>query len=398
MPRTEFQRSSVWLIALACFFSAWPADARALTATPTEATTTPAPCPTCSGPLGYLYVGSPSVDPPMPVVGDLVTFTLPVSYNGPDQIRCDSGDCIFEAGGSLLDGDEISVYNQDTVVVRRRVARGGVVTVQLRVYARTENRCYSPLPTPQVGCQDYYPPTFIEATSPPFRLEAADAPTPTATPTPTRTTTQPATPTLSPTCFGPTPSVYPVLSPTGVLIQTIRGSVHPVLCERLFGIDGVEVITQRVDCIHGFFEATIRLHADATNEFYVCQRGECASIRCATVRIVHDSALAATTCTGDCSSDGTLTVDEVVTGVNIALGLQSLEVCPSFDTNGDGRVDIGELIGAVNHALDGCPSPAVTPTPMATHPEPRRYAEPALGNRGAEGRARFKRKSFDGSR
>jgi uncharacterized delta-60 repeat protein len=189
-------------------------------------------------------------------------------------------------------------------------------------------------------------------------------PTTIATPTATPTPTQRSTVTFSPTCFGPTPIVDAVLSPTGALVQTIRGSVHPVLCERLFEIVGVEVISQRVDCTHGFFEATIQLHADETNEFYVCQRGECATINCATVTIVQHSALAG--CSGDCSRNGVVTVDELVTGVNIALGLQSLHVCGSYDTNGDGRIDIAEIIAAVRQALDGCPSPAATPTPMPT--------------------------------
>ncbi|HVM95818.1 MAG TPA: hypothetical protein VMT89_05485, partial [Candidatus Acidoferrales bacterium] len=39
---------------------------------------------------------------------------------------------------------------------------------------------------------------------------------------------------------------------------------------------------------------------------------------------------------GDCDGSGSVTIDEIITGVNIALGDSPLSLCPSFDTNGDG--------------------------------------------------------------
>jgi hypothetical protein len=59
-------------------------------------------------------------------------------------------------------------------------------------------------------------------------------------------------------------------------------------------------------------------------------------------------------CVGDCNGDGMVTVNELITGVNIALGHQPVTNCPAFDVSGDGMVTIGELIQGVNHALDGC--------------------------------------------
>jgi len=47
-------------------------------------------------------------------------------------------------------------------------------------------------------------------------------------------------------------------------------------------------------------------------------------------------------------------VDELVTGVNIALGQADVSVCPALDTDTSGSVTIDELIKAVNHALSGC--------------------------------------------
>jgi hypothetical protein len=59
-------------------------------------------------------------------------------------------------------------------------------------------------------------------------------------------------------------------------------------------------------------------------------------------------------CSGDCDGDGTVTVDELIIGINIALGSAPLAQCASFDVNGDGMVTIDELLTAVNRALSGC--------------------------------------------
>ncbi|MBI4518262.1 MAG: hypothetical protein HY699_20880 [Deltaproteobacteria bacterium] len=59
-------------------------------------------------------------------------------------------------------------------------------------------------------------------------------------------------------------------------------------------------------------------------------------------------------CVGDCDGSSEVTVDELVTGVNIALGSLPLSACRSFDTDTDGAVTVDELVRAVNDALAGC--------------------------------------------
>jgi Zn-dependent metalloprotease len=59
-------------------------------------------------------------------------------------------------------------------------------------------------------------------------------------------------------------------------------------------------------------------------------------------------------CTGDCSANGVVTVNELVTGVNLALGRVPLASCQTFDRDGDGKVAIDELIVAVADAIHGC--------------------------------------------
>ena len=80
--------------------------------------------------------------------------------------------------------------------------------------------------------------------------------------------------------------------------------------------------------------------------------------RAATLWVVAGSLFAATAasaqCVGDCSGDGTVAINELITGVNIALGSAALDTCPAFDADADGGVAINELIAAVGALLNGC--------------------------------------------
>lgn len=59
-------------------------------------------------------------------------------------------------------------------------------------------------------------------------------------------------------------------------------------------------------------------------------------------------------CAGDCNGDEWVTVDELLTAVNIALGMRPVDGCVVSDLNLDGRVTVDELLTAVNRALEGC--------------------------------------------
>jgi DNA-binding beta-propeller fold protein YncE len=59
-------------------------------------------------------------------------------------------------------------------------------------------------------------------------------------------------------------------------------------------------------------------------------------------------------CVCDCNNDGMVTIEEIIRGVNIALGNQSIDLCLSSDGNHDEQVDVGDLVQAVNDALNGC--------------------------------------------
>jgi hypothetical protein len=58
-------------------------------------------------------------------------------------------------------------------------------------------------------------------------------------------------------------------------------------------------------------------------------------------------------CDGDCGGDGAVTVDEVLTCVNLALGMDA--DCPACDIDGSQAVTVDEIITALAMALNGCP-------------------------------------------
>jgi hypothetical protein len=59
-------------------------------------------------------------------------------------------------------------------------------------------------------------------------------------------------------------------------------------------------------------------------------------------------------CVGDCDADDTVAINELLVGVNIAIGRNAAPTCPVFDADDDGRVAVSELVQAVNNALTGC--------------------------------------------
>lgn len=60
-------------------------------------------------------------------------------------------------------------------------------------------------------------------------------------------------------------------------------------------------------------------------------------------------------CTGDCNGDGEISIDDLVTVVNVSLGSMPMAVCANADTEpADGRVTIAEMVRSVRGALYGC--------------------------------------------
>jgi hypothetical protein len=60
---------------------------------------------------------------------------------------------------------------------------------------------------------------------------------------------------------------------------------------------------------------------------------------------------------GDLARHDSVTVDELLRMVNVALGNAGIETCNAGDANHDGSITIDEILKAVNNALSGCPNP-----------------------------------------
>ena len=61
-------------------------------------------------------------------------------------------------------------------------------------------------------------------------------------------------------------------------------------------------------------------------------------------------------CPADCNDSGAVTVDEIVLGVMIGLGIDGIDACPAADTNGDGEVTVDDLVRGVDSLLNQCAS------------------------------------------
>lgn len=70
--------------------------------------------------------------------------------------------------------------------------------------------------------------------------------------------------------------------------------------------------------------------------------------------LFNASTAPAQTCVGDCNGDNMVAINELIIGVNIALGTTPLSECPSYDIDGNSTIGINELITAVNNALGSC--------------------------------------------
>ncbi|MEO8601844.1 MAG: hypothetical protein ABI629_04640 [bacterium] len=81
--------------------------------------------------------------------------------------------------------------------------------------------------------------------------------------------------------------------------------------------------------------------------------------------LVTTSTAQAQTCVGDCGGVGAVGINDLILGVNIALGLQPTSACPAFQ-NSEGEVDIAQLIKGVGNALNGCQASQPTATATAT--------------------------------
>jgi hypothetical protein len=230
--------------------------------------------------------------------------------------------------------------------------------------------------------------------------------TPTETPTPTRTPTD--TKTVTPTATGsPEPSVTPTVtrSPVAVIAGTVfedsnanerRDPEERVLpgWAVFLDEDGDRVLANptrgngicdgnaRERCMHADGAGNYAFTVYSTGVYTVVEvlRNGWAQTRVPPDVVIDRPGLSIgdvdfgnrrtvlARAAADCNGDDVVTVDEIIRGVNIALGTTSLDECPEVDASEDGEVTVDELLKAVNNALFGIPTP-VPRSPTPTTPE-----------------------------
>jgi hypothetical protein len=383
-------RQSLWLVVILSFFAVWATCASAQTVTPAiESLTTPTPCPTCWA-QERLSVGRPALNPVVPAVGDLVELTFAISSSGhqPPEFSCP---CAFEADASLLEGDEPPQSGTHTVSVRRRAVRAGVVTVVLHVAGWMEHLCYPIFPMGG-GCSGASYHKIVDASSPPFDLQLVDAPTPTATPTPTPTRTETAV-TATPTPAAPAIDPSPTCREERVwwVRELPREATAGIPFTVTYRFQRSGTVTRVTETVPAGWQVLSPPWSEHSGDTYIWKDTSIAAViweievlppagaptgdywfsgstfarpyGCSgggrSWSIEGDSRVhlssGASLCVGDCSGDRRVTVDELVLGVNIALGIAPLADCSVLDNSNDERVTVGELVDAIGAALSGCP-------------------------------------------
>jgi hypothetical protein len=164
---------------------------------------------------------------------------------------------------------------------------------------------------------------------------ATNTPTapPTNTPTPTFTATETSTSTATVT---PTPTS----PPTSTATQTRTNTPLPSTTARLTPTDTTTVTPTATLTVTPFVTPTGKPPATATAT--------------PSPTVSPTPTVVLVTCVGDCDASGSVTVDEILTLVNIALGNAPVTTCEAGDANHDGHITVDEILTAVNNALNGC--------------------------------------------
>ncbi len=314
---------------------------------PTELPT-PTPTPSCHEIPPPNLTFTWSVEPPYPVVGDNVQISIGVSGNGGlPRYQLSGAQPVFQA-------DTLTMYVDGplgTVTFKMRAAEVGTASLTLSVDYETA-----------YGCQENPYFNFTSRTSPPFALEVAPG---SGSPTPTPTPFVVCTP---PPCRSDEVFYCPESCPGGCGTQCGTPTQSPTItptppgpCTSIPCSGDCEVCppcTPGTICPEG-----------------PCYLGTCEMLEGSCACVPRGVSTPTPTpvrtrvpplCTGDCNADGQLTVNELVTGVGMALGTVSPDTCPAFcETEcGPGPAPrlptITCLIRAINYALDGCPTSCTT--------------------------------------
>jgi len=250
--------------------------------------------------------------------------------------------------------------------VLRRILRNGVVVAELsdglgyvdgNTYPAHEAHLYQIVLINRANGQEGIPSSVCAM--PGDLAPAAFTPSPTRTPTRSRT----STPSPSPTLPVPSPTNSSPPRPTSTVTSThTRLPTASPTARRTFTGTTTATASRTPTQTPSHTGTSTRTPVPATSTVTGTPRHTVSaptSTRTATPSVPSatpsERVTPAQVCTGDCGRDGTVTVNDLVLMVNIALGNAAADSCVAGDHNRDGLIVINELVLAVNNALNGCP-------------------------------------------
>ncbi len=246
----------------------------------------------------------------------------------------DGNDAVNGTFAGLPEGTTFRV-GETTLFISYAGGTGNDVTLTVGVPTPTSTPTATPTPTATL--------TRTPTASPTPTRTATASPVPTATATRVPTATATAQPTATATATpSRTVTVAPV--PSATLTRTATAAPSPTATS-------MPTITATATPTRA---ATATPTATAT----ATASGSPTPTRTSSPTTTPTGSATATptrpVCVGDCNGDGSVTVDELVTGVNLFLDEAPLAVCPEFDVNGDGAVTVNEVVAGVNASLGPC--------------------------------------------
>lgn len=224
-----------------------------------------------------------------------------------------------------------------------RLTTGSEVAAQLDAFkvdvpSHTPTRTVTTTPTATVT-------PVATATATP---SASDTPTPTPTSTSTATATATATLTATPTVTAsatPTPTTTPTATPTAT--DTATATATDTATATATATDTATMTPTDT--------ATATATETATATATATDSPTMTATATATASETPANTATATPvpCAGDCDGNGEVTVNDLITMVNNALGNGG--TCPVGDLDGSGDIAVNEIVTAVGAALNGCP-------------------------------------------
>jgi hypothetical protein len=308
-----------------------------------------------------------SAEPTAPSVGDRVAVSFTVSGEGGlPRYTLIGADTDFSGVFVITPGGPLGSVTFDLLATAPGIARLSL------------NVDYESI----AGCpgQTYF--QFTEQDSPSFTVVVGDA-TPTATPAVSDTPTSTPTPTCAclplpcpyglttycpggpmgcgGICVTPTPTydvcppnatVAPAAGAAGTVVD-LSGECYAIHSGRRadVSIDDVPLTSIHGDT-GGTYRVLITIPPLPLGPHLIRVQG--GDLGNALQSAMFDVIASPAQCVGDCNGDGRVDVSELIRGLAITLGQQAIASCPAFDASADGEVSIADLVAAVGRALTGC--------------------------------------------